>query len=230
MPAPPPFLRARRPLVPAHIILQLPPGHPLCFSHARCSLRRIHSSDSCKMPRTRRMNLSPYPRRSQVQTFHLRVSCTSTCICPPCRSQLPLADGSFVETSSGAVARQLKRRYNQYLGVGRDVRSPYAITAFVNQQSKQMYPPHRPLPSHVCLSTPSYQAPSSGPLCQARRLSPTLCIPHPPPGTCTRRVPFPTASLARMSHPSSPPRIFQDIHMRTVYPVWTCLHHLPLLP
>ncbi|EGO03000.1 hypothetical protein SERLA73DRAFT_158671 [Serpula lacrymans var. lacrymans S7.3] len=48
-------------------------------------------------------------------------------------------DGSFVETSSGLAARELKRRYDQHLGVGRDVRSPYAITAFVNQHGKQMY-------------------------------------------------------------------------------------------
>ncbi|KAH9943754.1 ras GEF [Amylocystis lapponica] len=48
-------------------------------------------------------------------------------------------DGSFLETSSGAAARELKRRYDQYLGVGKDVRSPYAITAFVNQHGKQMY-------------------------------------------------------------------------------------------
>jgi len=44
-----------------------------------------------------------------------------------------------VETSSGSAARELKRRYDQYLGVGIDVRSPYAITAFVNQHGKQMY-------------------------------------------------------------------------------------------
>ncbi|KAG1750327.1 uncharacterized protein EDB91DRAFT_1216985 [Suillus paluster] len=48
-------------------------------------------------------------------------------------------DGSFVETSSGSAARELKRRYDQFLGVGKDVRSPYAITAFVNQHGKQMY-------------------------------------------------------------------------------------------
>ncbi|KAI0790961.1 hypothetical protein C8Q75DRAFT_805834 [Abortiporus biennis] len=48
-------------------------------------------------------------------------------------------DGSFVETSSGQAARELKRRYDQYLGVGKDVRSPYAITAFVNQHGRQMY-------------------------------------------------------------------------------------------
>ncbi|OBZ74576.1 hypothetical protein A0H81_05409 [Grifola frondosa] len=48
-------------------------------------------------------------------------------------------DGSFIETSSGAAARELKRRYDQYFGVGKDVRSPYAITAFVNQHGKQMY-------------------------------------------------------------------------------------------
>ncbi|KAF9235907.1 hypothetical protein BU15DRAFT_89388 [Melanogaster broomeanus] len=48
-------------------------------------------------------------------------------------------DGSFVETSSGPAARELKRRYDQHIGVGKDVRSPYAITAFVNQHGKQMY-------------------------------------------------------------------------------------------
>ena len=52
-----------------------------------------------------------------------------------------LADGSFVETSSGAAAREIKRRYDQYLGVGKDVqnRSPFAIIAFVNQHGRQMY-------------------------------------------------------------------------------------------
>ncbi|KAI6118205.1 hypothetical protein F5141DRAFT_1187208 [Pisolithus sp. B1] len=53
---------------------------------------------------------------------------------------LSLADGSFVETSSGHAARELKRRYDHYVGVGKDVRSPYAITALVNQHGKQMYP------------------------------------------------------------------------------------------
>ncbi|KAJ8519267.1 hypothetical protein ONZ45_g3746 [Pleurotus djamor] len=48
-------------------------------------------------------------------------------------------DGSFVETSSGPAARELKRRYDQRYGVGMNVRSPYAITAFVNQHGKQMY-------------------------------------------------------------------------------------------
>ena len=67
-----------------------------------------------------------------MQTFPLRVSGPSTCIRPPCRSQLPLADSSFVKTSSGATARELKRHHDQYLGMGRNVRSPYAITAFVN--------------------------------------------------------------------------------------------------
>ncbi|KAG2062439.1 hypothetical protein BDR04DRAFT_1165247 [Suillus decipiens] len=48
-------------------------------------------------------------------------------------------DGGFVETSSGSAARELKRRYDQFLGVGKDVRSPYIITAFVNQHGKWMY-------------------------------------------------------------------------------------------
>lgn len=53
-------------------------------------------------------------------------------------------DGSFVETSSGAAARELKKRYDEKLGVGSPAKgsyaiSPYAITAFVNQHGKQMY-------------------------------------------------------------------------------------------
>ena len=49
------------------------------------------------------------------------------------------ADGSFVETSSGLAARELKKRWDQEIGVGKDVRSPYAITAFVNQHGKSMF-------------------------------------------------------------------------------------------
>lgn len=52
---------------------------------------------------------------------------------------LRAADYTFVETSSGAAAREIKRRFDQYIGVGKDVRSPYAITAFVNMFGKQMY-------------------------------------------------------------------------------------------
>lgn len=53
----------------------------------------------------------------------------------PLLSCLP-ADGSFVETSSGLAARELKRRYDQHFGVTISVRSPYAITAFVNQHGE----------------------------------------------------------------------------------------------
>ncbi|KAI0270524.1 hypothetical protein BC834DRAFT_950330 [Gloeopeniophorella convolvens] len=48
-------------------------------------------------------------------------------------------DGSFVETSSGQAARELKKRYDRLIKVDKDHRSPYAITAFVNQHGKQMY-------------------------------------------------------------------------------------------
>ncbi|KAG5651310.1 hypothetical protein H0H81_009111 [Sphagnurus paluster] len=48
-------------------------------------------------------------------------------------------DGSFVETPSGPAARELKRFWDQKIGVGKSVRSPYAITAFVNQHGKQMF-------------------------------------------------------------------------------------------
>ncbi|KII90143.1 hypothetical protein PLICRDRAFT_174923 [Plicaturopsis crispa FD-325 SS-3] len=49
------------------------------------------------------------------------------------------ADGTFVETSSGPAARELKRRYDKHWGVNKDVRSPYVITAFKNQYGKEMY-------------------------------------------------------------------------------------------
>ncbi|TFK48184.1 ras GEF [Heliocybe sulcata] len=49
------------------------------------------------------------------------------------------ADGSFVETSSAAAAMELKRRYDHLFGVNKDVRSPYAITSFVNQHGKQKF-------------------------------------------------------------------------------------------
>ncbi|EAU87807.1 hypothetical protein CC1G_09426 [Coprinopsis cinerea okayama7 len=48
-------------------------------------------------------------------------------------------DGTYIETSSGPAARELKRRYDQRFGVSVNVRSPYAITAFVNQHGKQMF-------------------------------------------------------------------------------------------
>ncbi|CAK5271354.1 unnamed protein product [Mycena citricolor] len=48
-------------------------------------------------------------------------------------------DGSFVETSSGALARELKRRYDNAHGVSPTVRSPYTITALINQHGRQMY-------------------------------------------------------------------------------------------
>ncbi|KAH9958161.1 hypothetical protein BC827DRAFT_1221435 [Russula dissimulans] len=48
-------------------------------------------------------------------------------------------DGSFVETSSGQAARELKKRYDRFIKIDKDNRSPYAITAFVNQHGKQMY-------------------------------------------------------------------------------------------
>ncbi|KAN0141783.1 hypothetical protein V8E53_000245 [Lactarius tabidus] len=48
-------------------------------------------------------------------------------------------DGSFVETSSGQAARELKKHYDRLLNVNKELRSPYAITAFVNQHGKPMY-------------------------------------------------------------------------------------------
>jgi len=48
-------------------------------------------------------------------------------------------DGTYVETSSGSVAMELKKRYDHIFGVGRDVRSPYAITSLVNQHGRLTY-------------------------------------------------------------------------------------------
>ncbi|KZT68096.1 ras GEF [Daedalea quercina L-15889] len=59
---------------------------------------------------------------------------------PPEPADLFMApDGSYLETSSGAAAHDLKKVYDKYLGVGKNVRSPFAITAFINQHGKQMY-------------------------------------------------------------------------------------------
>ena len=44
-----------------------------------------------------------------------------------------------METSSGQAAHELKKRYDRLIKVDKDRRSPYAITAFVNQHGKQMY-------------------------------------------------------------------------------------------
>lgn len=52
---------------------------------------------------------------------------------------LRIADASFIELPSGPAARELKRRWDLQIGVGKSVRSPYAITAFVNQHGKQMF-------------------------------------------------------------------------------------------
>ncbi|KAH8831215.1 hypothetical protein DL96DRAFT_1586895, partial [Flagelloscypha sp. PMI_526] len=55
-------------------------------------------------------------------------------------AQLSIAsDGSFVETSSGLAARELKRRYDQHIGVNAEKTSPFAITAFTNQHGKQTF-------------------------------------------------------------------------------------------
>jgi GDP/GTP exchange factor required for growth at low temperature len=48
-------------------------------------------------------------------------------------------DQTFIETPSGPAARELKRILDVKFGVGPAVRSPYAITAFVNQHGRQTY-------------------------------------------------------------------------------------------
>jgi GDP/GTP exchange factor required for growth at low temperature len=75
----------------------------------------------------------------EVASADISIARTSFFLANPTVSSSLSADGSFVETSSGPAARELKRRYDQYLGVNKDVRSPYAITAFINQHGRQMY-------------------------------------------------------------------------------------------
>ncbi|KAL0569616.1 Guanine nucleotide exchange factor lte1 [Marasmius crinis-equi] len=48
-------------------------------------------------------------------------------------------DATFVETSSGAAAMELKRRYDSHFGVNASVRSPYVIIAFVGQDEKRIF-------------------------------------------------------------------------------------------
>ncbi|KAJ8072108.1 hypothetical protein PM082_015666 [Marasmius tenuissimus] len=48
-------------------------------------------------------------------------------------------DGSFVETSSGAAAVDLKRKYDSELGHNASVRTPFAITAFINQHGRRVF-------------------------------------------------------------------------------------------
>ena len=75
-----------------------------------------------------------YPRL--VSFFHLL--CFFLLISPHHGSP-DTADGSFVETSCGPAAHELKKRYDRFIKIDKDNRSPYAITAFVNQHGKQMY-------------------------------------------------------------------------------------------
>ncbi|KAK1221934.1 Guanine nucleotide exchange factor lte1 [Marasmius sp. AFHP31] len=48
-------------------------------------------------------------------------------------------DGSFVETSSGAAAIALKRKYDNELDRNVNVKTPYAITAFMNQYGRRTF-------------------------------------------------------------------------------------------
>lgn len=49
-----------------------------------------------------------------------------------------VADGSYVETTSGPAAHELKKRYDQRYGV-KNGPSPYAITAMINQHGKPVF-------------------------------------------------------------------------------------------
>jgi len=87
----------------------------------------------------RLLTLILFPLKSPLQTYLLLVSMFHIKFQHQLLNTVLLADGSFVETSSALAARELKRRYDQHIGVGKDVRSPYAITAFVNQHGKQSF-------------------------------------------------------------------------------------------
>ncbi|KAF9784580.1 ras GEF [Thelephora terrestris] len=113
-------------------------------------------------------------------------------------------DGSFVETSSGAAARELKKRYDERLGVGSPAKgsyaiSPYAITAFVNQHGKQMYRVgHRELSPPALSSEDAFMPPRSSQSTGTTKSSSSS---------------GPTKRRSRMSmHTFLPPTIFKSSH------------------
>ncbi|KAF9506264.1 hypothetical protein BS47DRAFT_453106 [Hydnum rufescens UP504] len=79
-------------------------------------------------------------------SFTLADSVNGLDVTPDSNSELATAElciaanGTFVETTSANAARELKRRYDQLWGVGQDgKRSPYAITAVVNQFGRRVF-------------------------------------------------------------------------------------------
>lgn len=48
-------------------------------------------------------------------------------------------DLAFIETSSPEAAREIKKRFDKFIGVSAAYRSPYAITSFKNQHGRDRY-------------------------------------------------------------------------------------------
>ncbi|KAG8932520.1 hypothetical protein FRC02_000973 [Tulasnella sp. 418] len=69
-------------------------------------------------------------------------------------------DGTFIETTSGIAARELKRRYDNALGVGKNgKRSPYAIVVAIDNQGRTVF---RLSSAASVISTPSVVGQQSG--------------------------------------------------------------------
>ncbi|KAJ7835986.1 hypothetical protein B0H13DRAFT_2678240 [Mycena leptocephala] len=88
------------------------------------------------------------------------------------------SDGSFVETSSGAAARELKRRYDAHYGVGISVRSPYAITSLINHPQG--------LVGHLSARNREKRPPSG---CDVRGHRPAVSQPNTPSDSSRARSP-----------------------------------------
>ncbi len=118
-----------------------------------------------------------------------------------------LADGSFIESSSGSAARELKRRYDQLAGVGPSLRSPYAITAFVNQHGKSMYRlgyvKSSPIKSRSLITlSSSFRDENSAPAASAAEVGDRMC--HASDSSHSPR----TKRRSRLSMHFLPPAIF----------------------
>ena len=107
-----------------------------------------------------------------------QVSSSLVSLCELYSYMTRIADASFVETSSGPAARELKRQFDLLVGVGPARRSPFAITAFVNQHGKQMFRVGYAL--SVPLRPAAHPVPATG-ISIPPPTTPTTLMPQMPP-------------------------------------------------
>ncbi|KAK1228344.1 Guanine nucleotide exchange factor lte1 [Marasmius sp. AFHP31] len=103
-------------------------------------------------------------------------------------------DGSFVETSSGAAAMELKRKYDSELGRNASMKTPYAITAFINQHGRRMF-----RIGHRDLSAPATAGHTAEDQIINRASSSSSANPHGPFTSLSSHVSSTTTSSRRRS-------------------------------